>query len=98
MINITNKDEIMTEADDSEKLNVKFDDKEIDKALESNEADSKVKKIAKAVLDAMKKALENFAADKAGDLIDELLLGQFKDSLIDIYKKEKLDSLSEEDA
>lgn len=45
------------------------------------------------------KALQNFAVDKSGDIIDELLLGQFKDSLISIYRKEKSwKEMSEDDA
>lgn len=58
--------------------------------------DNKLVKAAKAIWNTLKKPLKSFAANKAGDLIDEVLLGQFKDSMMDIYKKEKLDGLDED--
>lgn len=54
--------------------------------------------VVKAIGKALGKAVQSYAADKAGDLIDELLLGQFKDSMVDIYKSEKLDKMSDDDA
>lgn len=83
-----------------EKLNLNADEIINDKALEKEgvEKDSTAWKITKAIGKMLGKALTNYSADKAGDLIDELLVGQFKDSLIDIYKKEKFNNMSDEDA
>lgn len=88
----------LNEAD--EKLNIKVDDVVNDKSLEENgvKKDSKTWKIVKALGNALGKALVSYTADKSGDLIDELLLGQFKDSLLEIYKAEKLNSMSDDDA
>ena len=64
----------MIEADSGqEKLDV-----DISKELESNEElkkDSKLKKAAMAVWRVIEKPLKTFTVNKAGDLIDELLLG-----------------------
>ena len=64
----------MIEADrGNEKLDV-----DISKELESNEElkkDSKLKKAAMAVWSVLEKPLKTFAVNKAGDLIDEILLG-----------------------
>lgn len=89
--------ESLIEADrGNEKLDV-----DISKELESNEElkkDSKLKKAAMAVWSVLEKPLKTFAVNKAGDLIDEILLGQFKDSLLKVYKDEKLDKMSDEEA
>lgn len=57
-------------------LNESDDDKtqDDDKKKESN------------IVKFIKDAFNNYAADKAGDLLDELFLGNFKDAVIDIYK------------
>ena len=81
----------------NEPLNIEVDDL-INNSAELKKEDSKTMKIVKAIGKALSKALKSYTCNKAGDLIDELLLGQFKDSMVDIYKKEKLDSMSEEDA
>lgn len=93
------KNSFLKEAEDK-KLDVKAEDILNDKALENEgvKKDSKTYKIVKALGKIVGKAINNYAADKSGDLIDELLLGQFKDSLLDIYKKEKLESMSDEEA
>lgn len=77
-----------------ETMNVNLDEL-IDKDPELQK-DGKLKKAAKAIWNVLKKPLSSFAANKAGDLIDEVLLGQFKDSMMDIYKNEKLDGLDED--
>ena len=74
---------------------------DISKDIDSNDElkkDGKLKKIVTAVWNVLKKPLKSFAGTKSGDLIDELLLGQFKDAIIKVYKDKKLDGLSDEDA
>ena len=58
-----------------------------------DDAKKKESKIVKFITDAF----NNYAADKAGDLLDELFLGNFKDAVIDIYKSQKASKMSEED-
>ena len=64
-----------------------------DGSNENNEQGNDESKLKKIIVDAFK----NFAADKAGDLLDELFLGNFKDSVIDIYKSDKASKMSEDD-
>ena len=58
--------------------------------------DSKLKKAVSTVWKAASGIFKKTVGTKVGDLIDEMLLGQFKDALLEIYKKEKLDSLDED--
>lgn len=91
--------EALDEADDNSKIDKTELDKAItDKDIDKTELDGKGKKLLKAVWKVVKKHLNSFATKKSGDLIDELLLGQFKDSLIDVYKKEKLDKMKDDEA
>lgn len=64
-----------------------------DNAKTQDDANKKESKIVKFITDAF----NNYAADKAGDLLDELFLGNFKDAVIDIYKSQKASKMSEED-
>jgi hypothetical protein len=56
--------------------------KKIDDVKSQDDDKKKESKIVKFITDAF----NNYAADKAGDLLDELFLGNFKDAVIDIYK------------
>lgn len=64
-----------------------------DDAKTQDDAKKKESKIVKFITDAF----NNYAADKAGDLLDELFLGNFKDAVIDIYKSQKASKMSEEE-
>ena len=66
------------EAKDDVKDAKKIDDSKKD------DKESLKSKLGKMIADAF----NNYAADKAGDLIDELMLGNFKDALIDVFKEE----------
>lgn len=59
----------------------------------SDSKESLGKKLAKIISDAVK----NYAADKAGDLIDELMLGNFKDALVDVFKEHAGGKMSEKE-
>ena len=52
--------------------------------------ESKLKKLIVGIFN-------NYAAEKAGDLINELMLGNFKEAVIDVFKSQKASSMSEED-
>lgn len=86
---------------ESQLLEDEKDSVDISDEIEKNEElkkDSKTLKVVKAIWNVLKKPLKSIAGTKAGDLIDELLLGQFKDALIKVYKDEKLDKLKGEAA
>lgn len=83
----------LNEADDNGSVDIST---EIDNNEELKQ-DSKLAKTVKAIWSVLKKPLKSFAGNKAGDLIDEILLGQFKDAIIKVYKDNKLDKLSDKD-
>ena len=72
-------------------------EKSLDKAADG-EKDGKVKKALKAVGKMLGKILKSYATNKCCDLIDEMLLGQFKDAVIKIYQDENLGKMSDEEA
>ena len=80
----------MLEAEDE---SAKHDDKTDDSkdGAEENDEQSLISKLGKMITDAV----SNFAVDKAGDLIDELMLGNFKDALIDVFKDKAKTELDE---
>ena len=63
-----------------------------EKEDKSDDGNDKAKKdgIIKKIANALKTAVSNYTADKAGDLLDELFLGNFKDAVIDVYKNQEL--------
>ena len=73
-------------------------EKQLDNSEELQKQDGKTKKIAKAIGKVIANAVKSFTANKCGDLIDELLLGQFKDAIVDIYKKDHLDKIDDTEA
>ena len=69
------------------------DDAKKDDAAKGDDKEGLIKKLKKILADAV----NNFAADKAGDLLDELFLGNFKDAVLDVFKNKKANEMSEED-
>lgn len=86
-------DYMLEAKDESAKHDGKTDGKTEDSKDEKKENDeqSLISKLGKMITDAV----NNFAADKAGDLIDELMLGNFKDALIDVFKDKAKTELDE---
>ncbi len=77
-------DYLLEAKDDASKGNAAEDGKQNDK-------ESFTKKLGKMIADAV----GNYAADKAGDLIDELMLGNFRDALVDVFKEEAKATMDE---
>jgi hypothetical protein len=86
-------DYVLEAKDESAKHDDKIDGKTDGSKDEKKENDeqSLISKLGKMITDAV----NNFAADKAGDLIDELMLGNFKDALIDVFKDKAKTELDE---
>lgn len=66
---------------------IREDDEPAEKAQGDDEKESKLKRF---IINVFK----NYAADKAGDLLDELFLGNFKDAVIDVFKQRKASKMS----
>ena len=84
----------------SEKMNINVDNIINDKTLAQHgiEKGSKLEKACITFKNILSKIVADYSTNKIGDLVDELLVGQFKSSLIDIFKKEHLDQLDDDEA